>query len=142
MAARTACASDFVEALEEGYETVIGDRGLRLSGGQQQRLALARAVLSNPEILVMDEATSALDTLSERLIQRALESMRHERTIVVIAHRLSTVANADQILVVEGGEIVEKGTIKELIDLDGQFARMWNSQSSKIEHGTNSHGIK
>ncbi len=142
MAARIACASDFVEALEEGYETVIGDRGLRLSGGQQQRLALARAVLSNPEILVMDEATSALDTLSERLIQRALESMRHERTIVVIAHRLSTVANADQILVVEGGEIVEKGTIKELIDLDGQFARMWNSQSSKIEHGTNSHGIK
>jgi len=129
-AAQIANASEFIEGMESDYQTVIGDRGLRLSGGQQQRLALARAVFNDPEILVLDEATSALDTLSEQLIQSALEKMQHERTIIVIAHRLSTIANADQVLVVDEGEITEKGTVRELIGIDGRFAKMWNSQSS------------
>jgi ATP-binding cassette subfamily B protein/subfamily B ATP-binding cassette protein MsbA len=129
-AARAAYAHEFIKELGDGYETVIGDRGYRISGGQQQRLALARALLCNPEILVLDEATSALDTISERLIHRALEEMHNQRTIFVIAHRLSTIANADQILVLENGKIIEKGTRDELLTKAGRFSKYWNIQTN------------
>jgi len=127
--ARAAFADDFIEALEHGYDTIVGERGYVLSGGQQQRVALARALYGNPDILVLDEATSSLDTLSERLIQRALEEMHDDRTILVVAHRLSTIANADQIIVLEGGKILEKGTKSDLLTEEGKFAELWNLQS-------------
>ena len=127
-AAKMAHAHEFIVQLENGYDTVIGDRGYGLSGGQQQRLSLARALLRNPDILILDEATSALDTVSERLIQRALEEMHSSRTVLVIAHRLSTIANADKIIVLEHGRIVEQGTKDDLVSKEGEFAALWNLQ--------------
>jgi ATP-binding cassette subfamily B protein/subfamily B ATP-binding cassette protein MsbA len=127
-AAKIAHAHEFIEQLEGGYDTLIGDRGYGLSGGQQQRLSLARALLRNPDILILDEATSALDTVSERLIQRALEEMHSSRTVLVIAHRLSTIANADKIIVLEQGRIVEQGTKDDLVSKEGEFAALWNLQ--------------
>jgi len=128
-ACQKASALDFIQALPEGFDTVIGDRGLRLSGGQGQRLALARAVLRQPELLILDEATSALDTKSERLIQQAIETYARQTTIVVIAHRLSTVQRADYIYVLDRGRVVEEGGYDELLARGHVFARMVELQS-------------
>jgi ATP-binding cassette, subfamily B, bacterial MsbA len=127
-AAKVANAHDFIIETEHGYDTVIGDRGSKLSGGQRQRLSIARAILKNPPILILDEATSALDTESERLVQDALENLMKNRTSIVIAHRLSTVRNADLICVFHEGEIVERGTHDELIVLDGKYKRLHSMQ--------------
>jgi len=122
-AARLANAVDFIQKMPEGLDTQLGDRGVRLSGGQWQRIAIARALLRNPEILILDEATSALDSVSERLIQASLEQLAVGRTVVAIAHRLSTIANADKVVVMEKGRIVEQGTYQELL---AQRGRLWN----------------
>ena len=127
-AAKVANAHDFIIETENGYDTVIGDRGSKLSGGQRQRLSIARAILKNPPILILDEATSALDTESERLVQEALENLMKNRTSLVIAHRLSTVRNADMICVFHEGEIVERGTHNELIEIDGRYKRLHSLQ--------------
>ena len=127
-AARIANAHDFIMHTENGYQTVIGDRGCRLSGGQRQRISIARAILKNPSILILDEATSALDTESERLVQDALEKLMKDRTTIVIAHRLSTIVNADMICVLQDGKIVETGTHSELIGLGGIYSRLVDMQ--------------
>jgi ATP-binding cassette subfamily B protein/subfamily B ATP-binding cassette protein MsbA len=129
-AANLAYADEFIRSLESGYDTQIGEHGFKLSGGQRQRLALARALVRDPKILLLDEATSALDTISERHIQEAIKAMHGLRTIVIVAHRLSTVTNADQIVVIDKGRMVEKGTKDALIRDAGQFARMWNLQAN------------
>lgn len=129
-AARSAQAHDFILALPEGFNTIVGERGYRLSGGQRQRLALARALVKQPEILILDEATSALDSESEKLIQQALDQFQGNRTVIVVAHRLSTIAGADQILVLDKGEIVEKGNHHSLMRQGRRYARYWNLQSN------------
>ena len=125
---RIAHADEFIDRFDKGYETVVGERGIRLSGGQRQRLAIARAVLADPRILLLDEATSSLDSESESMIQDGLRSLRHGRTTFVIAHRLSTIRSADQILVLEGGEIVERGTHDELLALGGRYRQLYDKQ--------------
>lgn len=127
-AARRANAYDFVMALPEGLDTMIGDRGVMLSGGQRQRLAIARALLQDPEILILDEATSALDTVSERLVQQAIDELSRDRTTLVIAHRLSTVQKADQIAVMEHGRVIELGTHKELLSQGGTYSKLCRLQ--------------
>lgn len=128
-AAKVANAHEFILKQPEGYQTNIGDRGGKLSGGQRQRISIARAILKNPPILILDEATSALDTESERLVQEALNNLMKNRTSVVIAHRLSTIVNADEICVVEKGELVERGTHKELLAKNGIYKRLFDMQS-------------
>ena len=131
-AAKIANAHDFISATEDGYNSNIGDRGCKLSGGQRQRISIARAILKNPPILILDEATSALDTESEKLVQEALENLMKNRTTIVIAHRLSTVKNADEICVVDNGEIVERGTHTELLQIEnGVYKKLQESQSLK-----------
>jgi ABC-type multidrug transport system fused ATPase/permease subunit len=127
-AAKMANADQFIREFEQGYGTVVGDRGFKLSGGQKQRLGLARALVHNPEILVLDEATSSLDSISEHMIQQALENMRNQKTILMIAHRLSTVRNADYILVLDNGTLVEQGTHEDLLKADGYFSKLWRLQ--------------
>jgi len=127
-AATLAHAMDFVKDMDNGLDTVIGENGVSLSGGQRQRIAIARALLRNAPILILDEATSALDTESERAIQAALDELQKDRTALVIAHRLSTIEKADQILVVDEGEIIERGTHDELIALDGAYAQLHRIQ--------------
>ena len=122
-AAKIANAHDFIINTEDGYQTNIGDRGVRLSGGQRQRLSIARAVFKNPAILILDEATSALDTESEKSVQDALENLMEGRTTLVIAHRLSTIKEADEILILQGGEIVERGNHFELIEIEESIYR-------------------
>jgi len=130
---RIAHCDEFVNGFENGYETIVGERGVKLSGGQRQRVAIARAILADPRILILDEATSSLDSESEAMIRDGLRSLRRGRTTFVIAHRLSTIESADQILVVEGGEIVERGTHRELIALNGRYRQLYDKQYG-IEH--------
>lgn len=127
-AAKKANAHEFIGQLPQGYDTPIGDRGVRLSGGQRQRIALARAIIRDPEILILDEATNALDTLSEHLIQTALDAFSRNRTVIVIAHRLSTIERADQILVLEDGNVVEQGNLDTLLLQNGLFAQLYQLQ--------------
>jgi subfamily B ATP-binding cassette protein MsbA len=128
-AAKVANADDFITAMPQGYHTPIGDRGGKLSGGQRQRLSIARAVLKNPPLLILDEATSALDTESERLVQDALTKLMKQRTTLVIAHRLSTIVHADEIIVMQKGEIVERGTHDELLAKGGYYRKLYELQS-------------
>jgi subfamily B ATP-binding cassette protein MsbA len=121
-------ADDFIRTFPQGYDTVVGERGIKLSGGQRQRIAIARAILADPRILILDEATSSLDSESEAQIQDGLRSLRRGRTTFVIAHRLSTIVSADQILVLEAGEIVERGTHRELLALNGRYRQLYDRQ--------------
>jgi ATP-binding cassette subfamily B protein len=132
-AAKAAEAHEFITNLPDGYDTEVGERGVKLSGGQRQRLAIARAILKDPEILVLDEATSDVDTETEMLIQRSLDRLTEDRTTFAIAHRLSTIKDADQIVVLEDGRIVERGTHEDLIDDDGLYAHLWGVQAGEID---------
>ena len=135
-AAQAANASSFIAALPHGYDTMLGERGTRLSGGQRQRIAIARALLRDPPILILDEATSALDTESERLVQQAIERLMHHRTVLVIAHRLATVRNADEIVVLEAGRVVQRGTHEELLQTSGLYRRLYDLQFRDEEPAT------
>ncbi|MFC6753644.1 ABC transporter ATP-binding protein [Halorubrum tibetense] len=132
-AAKAAEAHDFIQNLPDGYDTMVGERGVKLSGGQRQRVTIARAVLKDPDILILDEATSDVDTETEMLIQRSLDRLTEERTTFAIAHRLSTIKDADTILVLEGGEIVERGTHDELLENEGLYAHLWGVQAGEID---------
>ena len=128
-AAKIANAHEFIVEKEQGYDTNIGDRGVKLSGGQRQRISIARAILKNPPILILDEATAALDTESERIVQEALERLMSSRTTIAIAHRLSTIRNADEIIVMDEGRIVERGKHAELIEKNGYYKKLNDMQS-------------
>jgi ATP-binding cassette subfamily B protein len=134
-AAKIAEAHSFIEQLPGGYDTIVGERGQKLSGGQRQRLAIARAVLKNPPILILDEATSAVDNETESAIQRSLEKITQDRTTIAIAHRLSTVRNADRVYVMELGQLVEWGTHEDLLERDGLYANLWRVQMGMRERG-------
>ena len=133
-AAKRANIHDYIMTLEDGYDTVIGERGVRLSGGQKQRLSIARVFLKNPAILILDEATSALDNTTEILIQQALDELCKGRTTLVVAHRLSTIKNADEIAVVSEGQIIEQGNHDELLALGGMYADLYKLQFREQEN--------
>ncbi len=130
-AAEMACIKDFIESLPKGWDTVVGERGLKLSGGEKQRVAIARALLKQPAILIFDEATSSLDSATEQAIQETLQSISAQHTTLIIAHRLSTIVHADQILVLKQGEIIERGSHSSLLALNGEYSRMWSIQQSR-----------
>jgi ATP-binding cassette subfamily B protein len=132
-AAKSADIHNFIINLPDGYQTIVGERGLKLSGGEKQRVAIARAILKNPSIFFFDEATSALDSTTEKEIQKNLQAISKNRTTLVIAHRLSTAADADEILVLEQGEITERGNHEELLSKKGKYSEMWNKQKSSID---------
>ena len=127
-AAKNANALDFINEQPNGFDTIIGEKGVRLSGGQRQRIAIARAILKNPPLLILDEATSSLDTESEFLVQKAIDNLMAERTVLVIAHRLTTIESADNILVMDNGKIVASGTHQELLSQGGLYTRLYNKQ--------------
>jgi subfamily B ATP-binding cassette protein MsbA len=132
-AAQAALAHDFITAMPDGYDTVIGERGMRLSGGERQRIAIARAILKNAPVLILDEATSSLDTESEALVQSALQNLMSGRTVFVIAHRLSTVRRADRIVVIESGTIADIGTHEELMGRLGLYRKLHEMQFADFE---------
>jgi ABC-type multidrug transport system fused ATPase/permease subunit len=127
-AAKAAHAHDFIMAQSDGYQTLVGDQGSLLSGGQRQRIAIARAILVDPAVLMLDEAASALDAESERYVQKAIEGLKGSRTILIVAHRLSTIMRADRVFVLEAGSIVESGTPEDLLDLNGRFRQLHDMQ--------------
>jgi ATP-binding cassette subfamily B protein len=131
VAAKSAQIHDFIETLPDGYQTMVGERGLKLSGGEKQRVAIARTILKNPPILILDEATSALDTGTEQEIQDSLKRLSADRTVLTIAHRLSTVVDSDEIIVLDKGEIIEQGTHATLLAKGGAYAAMWRRQESE-----------
>lgn len=133
-AAKHAAAHDFIIELPNGYDTMIGENGVKLSGGQRQRIAIARAMLKNAPILLLDEATSSLDSKSERAVQEALSNLMQNRTTIVVAHRLSTIQSADLIHVIDEGRIAESGNHDELLQLNGAYAKLYEIQFSKINH--------
>ena len=139
-AARMACILDFIESLPDGWDTLVGERGLKLSGGEKQRVAIARAILKRPRILIFDEATSSLDSHTEKAIQQTLAEVAADHTTLVIAHRLSTVVDADRILVMEQGRIVEQGTHAELLRAGGRYRAMWELQQQEAEEGQAAEG--
>ena len=141
-AAKSAKIHDFIESLPDGYDTTVGERGLKLSGGEKQRVGIARTLLKNPPILLLDEATSALDTETELEIQAELEQMGEGRTVITIAHRLSTIADADKIVVLEDGHVVEQGKHDDLLAKDGRYAHLWNRQLDEAVEGLNSGQIR
>ena len=130
-AANQSEASDFISQLPNKENTIVGERGQKLSGGQRQRISIARAILKNPEILILDEATSAVDNETEAAIQRSLDMLKQNRTVVVIAHRLSTIRNADKIYVLENGEIVESGSHEELLENKNVYFKLWSVQTGE-----------
>jgi ABC-type bacteriocin/lantibiotic exporters, contain an N-terminal double-glycine peptidase domain len=138
-AAKAAHAHEFIQRLPEGYDSMVGERGIKLSGGQKQRIVIARAILKNAPIMIFDEATSALDSESEKIIQEALPEILGKRTAIVIAHRLSTVAGLDRIIVMHGGRIVEDGTHEELLKLKGRYYSLWQKQT---DHGNSVKNVK
>ncbi|NDE11966.1 MAG: ATP-binding cassette domain-containing protein, partial [Chitinophagia bacterium] len=132
-ASKAANADEFIKEFAEGYESQIGEHGIKLSGGQKQRIAIARALLKNPKILILDEATSSLDSKSEILVQRALKELMKDRTTIIIAHRLSTIANVDQIITIKDGNVDEIGTPKELSSSGGIYSQLLALQEGKVE---------
>jgi ATP-binding cassette subfamily B protein len=132
-AAKAAQAHEFIQDLEDGYDTEVGERGVKLSGGQRQRISIARVLLQDPDILILDEATSDVDTETELQIQRQLDALAADRTVLAIAHRLSTIKDADEILVLEDGAVVERGTHTELVDTEGLYAKLWGVQAGQID---------
>ncbi|HYQ15840.1 MAG TPA: ATP-binding cassette domain-containing protein, partial [Polyangiaceae bacterium] len=134
LAARRAHAHDFISALPEGYDALVGERGIKLSGGQRQRIAIARVMLKDAPLLVLDEATASLDTLTERAIQAALDDAMRGKTVVVIAHRLSTIAHLDRILVFSRGAVIEDGDHRTLVAKGGAYAALWAAQSATGDH--------
>ena len=132
-AASAAALKDFIEALPDGYATLVGERGLKLSGGEKQRIAIARAILKRPRIFIFDEATSALDSATEQAVQAALAAISKDTTTIVIAHRLSTIVAADEILVLDGGRIVERGDHARLVEAGGLYADLWRRQAERPE---------
>ncbi|MEO8527215.1 MAG: ATP-binding cassette domain-containing protein, partial [Caldimonas sp.] len=140
-AARAAHIHDFIVSTPKAYDTMVGERGLKLSGGEKQRVAIARTLLKNPPVMIFDEATSALDSANERAIQFELQSAARNRTALVIAHRLSTVVDAHQILVMEQGRILERGTHGELVARNGRYAEMWRLQQSSSEESVEAEAV-
>ena len=132
-AAKIANIDEFIESLPEGYDTVVGERGLKLSGGEKQRIAIARVILKNPRILIFDEATSSLDSHSEQIILASLKKVAEEHTTLVIAHRLSTIIDANNIIVLDKGRIAEQGTHQQLLDKKGLYASLWKMQQDEDE---------
>ena len=141
-AAKAAYAHDFIVNMDKGYDTKIGEKGIRISGGERQRIAIARAILKNSPILILDEATSSLDSESENIVQRALENLTKDRTTLVIAHRLSTVRHADKIVVVEDGQLIEMGTHFELLERGGNYKRLHDMQYFVEEVGNPTPPVK